>query len=262
MALDELVDYLQGSFSLVFVIISLIIGITILIKYFEFKNRLYILVGISVCGFSFPWIPDSLSFLINLFTQQSLNIGWYFIIGNCFIPIALIAWSMAFTDMIYRQSQKKIVFTVIILSILFEIVFFILYFIELQQPNPFTTENLIGTINPLRPFTVDFGIFIIVYLIIIILYMLVTGVIFAQKSINLEDREVRLKGKLLRAAFITFAVAAVLDASLGMIFENPADPLLAIFVVVVRILLIFSSLEFYGGFLLPRWMKEVLMKKE
>ena len=138
-------------------------------------------------------------------------------------------------------------------SILFEIVFFSLFFIDV---------NLIGVINPLRPFTVDFGIFITVYLLIVILAMVITGVIFAQKSVKLEDREVRLKGKLLRAAFITFAVAAILDSLLGTIFENPADPLLAIMVVVVRILLILSALEFYGGFLLPRWMKEIFMKKE
>jgi len=49
---------------------------------------------------------------------------------------------------------------------------------------------------------------------------------------------------------------------LGMIFEDPTDPLLAIFVVVVRILLMLSAIEFYGGFLLPRWMKEIFMKKE
>ncbi|MFX0105547.1 MAG: hypothetical protein ACFE75_08655 [Candidatus Hodarchaeota archaeon] len=257
----EPVDYLQGSFSLIFVIISLIIGFTILSKFSEFKNRLYILVGIAWIGVSVPWVPDSISFLMNLIVQRSLDTGWYFIIGNCFLPIALITWSIAFTDMIYRQAQKKMVLTVVILSILFEITFFVLFFIELQQPSPFTTDNLIGNINPIRPFTVDFGLFIIVYLIIIILYMLVTGFIFAQKSVKLEDREVRLKGKLLRAAFITFTVAAVLDASLGMIFEDPADPLLAVMVVIVRVLLIFSALEFYGGFLLPRWMKEIFMKK-
>ncbi|MFX1452796.1 MAG: hypothetical protein ACFFCM_18310, partial [Promethearchaeota archaeon] len=85
--------------------------------------------------------------------------------------------------------------------------------------------------------------------------------IFAQKSIKQQDREVKLKGKLLRAAFITFTIAAILDSILGMIFPDPTDPLLAILVVAVRILLIFSALEFYGGFLLPKWMKEIFMKK-
>jgi hypothetical protein len=92
--------------------------------------------------------------------------------------------------------------------------------------------------------------------------MLITGTVFAQKSIKSENREVRLKGKLLRGAFITFTIAAILDSLLGMIFENPTDPLLSIMVVIIRIMLIISALEFYGGFLLPRWMKEILTRGE
>jgi len=248
----ELVDVLQGSFSLIFVGISLIIGLTILSKYFEHKNRLFILVGISWIGVANPWIPDSISFLMNLIVQRSLPRGWYFIIGNVFIPIALLTWLIAYTDMIKRKAQKKVVIITILLSIIFEIVFFTLFFIDM---------DLIGIINPDRPFTVDFGIFITIYLLVIILVMVVTGVIFAQKSVKADEREVKLKGKLLRAAFLTFAVAAILDSLLGTIFEDPTDPLLAIMVVAVRILLIFSALEFYGGFLLPRWMKEIFMKK-
>ncbi|MFX1571368.1 MAG: hypothetical protein ACFFB0_01355 [Promethearchaeota archaeon] len=249
----EIVDYLQGSFSLIFVIISLIIGITILSKYFEYKNRLYILVGISWIGVANPWMPDSISFLMNLLVQESLPVGWYFIIGNCFIPIALLTWLTAFTDMLYKKAQKKILLITLILSVLFEIVFFFFFFINI---------DLIGVINPDRPFTVDFGIFITIYLMIAILVMLITGIMFAQKSIRAEDREVRLKGKLLRAAFITFTIAAVLDSLLGTFFEDPTDPLLSIMVVIVRLLLIFSAFEFYGGFLLPRWMKEIFMKSE
>ena len=248
----ELVDILQGSFSLIFVIISIIIGITILSKYFSQKNRLYILVGISWIGVANPWIPDSISFLMNISVQQSLDVGWYFIIGNCFLPVVLLTWLTAYTDMIKKDAQKKVLIITAALSILFEIVFFSLFYIDI---------SLIGVINPLRPFTVNFGMFITVYLLIVILAMVITGVIFAQKSVKVENREVKLKGKLLRAAFITFAIAAILDSLLGTIFEDPADPLLAIMVVVVRILLIISALEFYGGFLLPKWMKEIFMKK-
>jgi hypothetical protein len=248
----ELVDYLQGSFSLIFVIISLIIGITILTKYFEHKNRLLILVGIAWIGVANPWIPDSISFLMLLFAQIPLNTGLYFIIGNCFLPIALLTWLIAYTDMIRQKAKKKVITITIILSIIFEIIFFSLFFIDI---------NLIGTIDPIsRPFTADFGIFITIYLMIVILVMLVTGVIFAQKSVKSDEREIRLKGKLLRAAFITFTVAAVLDSLLGTIFEDPTDPFLSVMVVVVRILLILSALEFYGGFLLPRWMKEIFIK--
>ncbi|MFW9879616.1 MAG: hypothetical protein ACFFG0_41600 [Candidatus Thorarchaeota archaeon] len=249
----ELIDVLQGSFSLTYVIISLIIGLTILSKYFELKNRLFILVGISWIGVANPWIPDSVSFLMQLIVQEWLPRGWYFIVGNVFIPIALLTWLIAYTDMIKRKAQKKVILITVILSVIFEIVFFVLFF---------TNLDLIGEINPDRPFTVDFGIFITIYLMVVILVMVVTGVSFAQKSVKSDDREVRLKGKLLRAAFLTFTIAAIFDSLLGTIFEDPTDPLLAIMVVIVRILLIFSALEFYGGFLLPRWMKEIFTKKE
>lgn len=249
----QLVDYLQGLFSLIFVIISLIIGFTILSKYSKYKSRLYVLVGISWIGVANPWFPDSISFLMNLIWQQSLNIIWYFIIGNCFIPIALLAWLTAFTDMIGKKRQKSVLSFTIILSLAFEVLFF--YFL-------FTDIDAIGVINPLRPFTVDFGPFILIYLVIVILVMVLTGVIFAQKSVKSDNKEIRVKGKLLRAAFITFTVAAIFDSLLGAIFEDPTDPILAIMVVVIRVLLIFSAIEFYGGFLLPRWMHSIFIREK
>jgi len=229
----QLVDYLQGSFSLIFVLISLFLGLKILFKYPKYKSRLYILVGLSWIGVANPYFPDAISFLMNILIQQSLAVEWYFIIGNCFIPLALLCWFIAYTDMTNKKNQKLIIFLTILYSGLFE----------------FT-----------RPFTVEFGLFITVYLVIIILILLITGIKFAQKSIRSEDRDVRLKGKLLRAAFITFSIAAVLDSLLGMIFGDPTDPLLAIMVVIVRILLIISAFEFYGGFILPRWIHAIFGK--
>jgi len=247
----QVVDYLQGSFSLVFVLISLIIGFTILSKYFKYKSRLYILVGISWIGVANPWFPDSISFIMYLIFQEFLPREWYFIIGNCFIPIALLSWLTAFTDMIGKKKQKIVITITIILSIAFEVMFFYLFFTDI---------NAIGVLS--RPFTVNFGDFILIYLVIVILVMFVTGIVFSQKSAKSDDKEVRVKGKLLRAAFITFTIAAVFDSLLGTIFEDPTDPLLAIMVVIVRVLLIFSAIEFYGGFLLPRWMHSIFIREK
>lgn len=250
----QAVDYLQGSFSLLFVLISLIIGFTILSKYSKYKSRLYILVGISWIGIANPWFPDSISFVMKLISNQFLPNEWYFIIGNCFIPFALLSWLIAFTDMIGKKNQKLVITLTIILSIAFEVTFFYLFFTDI---------NAIGIIDlSSRPFTVDFGDFILIYLVIIIIVMFTTGIIFAKKSVKSEDKEVRVKGKLLRTAFITFTIAAILDASLGMIFGDPTDPLLAIMVVIVRVLLILSAIEFYGGFLLPRWMHAIFIREK
>lgn len=248
----EFVDYLQGSFSLIFVIISLIIGFSILSKYSQYKSRLYILVGLSWIGIATPWFPDSLSFVMNLFFHESLAIEWYFIIGNVTMPVALLVWLIAYTDMINKKKQKLTVILAVLFGIIFETFFFYLLITDIDQ---------IGIISSSRPFTVEFGIFVSMFLMFVILIMFITGMIFAHKSVNSEDRNVRLKGKLLRAAFITFTIAAILDSLLGTIFENPTDPLLAIMVVITRILLIISALEFYGGFILPSWMHDIFTKK-
>ena len=249
----ELVDILQGSFSLIFVCISLIIGFTILSKYSQHKSRLYILVGLSWIGIANPYFPDSISFVMNLLFNQSLAVEWYLIIGNIFIPIALICWLIAYTDMINKKRQTLVVSLTITFSILFEMAFFYIFFTDITQ---------IGVIVPSRPFTVEFGLFLTIYLLVVILILLITGIKFAQKSIRSKEKDIRVKGKLLRAAFITFAIAAIMDSLLGTIFEDPTDPLLAVMVIITRLLLISSAFEFYGGFILPKWMHAIFVKHE
>jgi len=252
----ELVDILHGSFSLLYVIISFAIGLIILFKYLKFKNRLYVLVGLTWIFLSFPWLPDSISFLMNIFVRTSLTEEWYFIIGNVFLPIALISWIIAYTDMINKDKQKLAVAIILIFSIVFEIIFFTLFFIDIR---------LIGSYTTL--FSADLGILLIIFLFITMLIMLITGLQFAQKSIKSEDKEVKLKGKLLRGAFITFTIAALLEKTarsilLGVVFQDPTDPLLTVMLAIVRVLLVLSGFAFYGGFLLPRWIKEIFMRKE
>jgi len=249
----EFVDYLQGSLSLIFVIISLIIGLIILSKYPKSKNKNLILVGLTWWFLATPWFPDSVSFLMNVFIQESLSIEIYFIIGNVFLPFALTCWITAITDMIYKKRKTISVTLILILSAIFEIIFFYLLFTDI---------DLLGVVNPLRPFSADLGIFLTVSFLLTTLIMLVTGLMFAQKSIRSENKEIRLKGKLLRAAFISFTIAVVLEKVarsllIGVVFTDPNLPILSIMLVVVRVLLMLSALEFYGGFILPRWIQAI-----
>jgi len=256
MALDP-VDYLQGSLSLIFVIISLIIGLIILSKYPKSKNKNLILVGLTWWFLATPWVPDSVSFLMNVFVQQSLPIGLYFIFGNVFLPLALICWITAIADMIYKKRKILSVTLISILGVIFEIIFFYLLLTDI---------DLLGVINPLRPFSADLGIFLTVSFLLTTLIMLVTGLIFARKSLRSENKDIRLKGKLLRAAFISFTVAVVLEKVarsllIGVVFTDPNLPILSIMLVVVRVLLMLSAFEFYGGFILPRWIQAIFGRK-
>jgi len=159
--------------------------------------------------------------------------------------------------MVNKKKQGLAVGLIVIFSIIFEVIFFSLFFTDI---------NLLGEIDPLIPFSADFGIFLIVFYFATILIILPTGLYFAQKSIKLENKELRLKGKLLRAAFIIFTIATILEKTarsimIGIVFQDPTDPLLLIMLAVVRVLLMLSAFAFYGGFLLPRWMKELFLKE-
>lgn len=249
----DIVDILQGTLSLIYVVISFVIGLTIISKYGKFKNRLYILVGLCWLSLSTLWLPEAVSFLMSIFITQTLAIEWYLIIGNAFFPVAIVCWIFAYTDMISREKQKLNMALILIYAIVFEVLFF--YYFSLGT-------NYIGVINPLRPFSADLGIFLTVLLLIGFLLLFITGIKFSRKSVKSENKEVSLKGKLLEFAFIAFTIAALLEKTarsilIGTIFPDPTIPLLSVMLVVVRVLLISSAVAFYGGFLLPRWMREI-----
>jgi len=193
---------------------------------------------------------------MSIFIQQTLAIEWYFILGNVFVPVALICWITAYTDMVNKEKQKLAIALIVVFSVVFEVLFFYYFFMDI---------NLIGVISPLRPFSADLGYFLAILLLISFLILFVTGFKFARKSIKSENRDVRIKGELLQFAFVAFTIAAVIEKTLrslliGTIFPDPTVLLFSIMLIVMRLLLIFSAFAFLGGFLLPNWMKKILTK--
>ncbi|MHA2034976.1 MAG: hypothetical protein ACW98X_00995 [Promethearchaeota archaeon] len=241
MVLNSL-DIMNGTFSFIFVMISLVVGFLILLKYFKYKEKIYFLVGATWILISEPWWPSSLSFLVSLGNGVGLPPTIYFLIGNVLIPIAIILWLLAFTDFLLTEKRKLILLIFIIIGIIFEAIFFTLLFI-----NPI----LIGTPN--SPVDVSYSIFIIVFLVIFVLIVVISGLFFARLSLKSDDPEVKLKGKLLFIAFIAFFVGALLDSSIRL---NEVG------VIFVRLILITSAIFWYGGFLLPHWMKKLFLKQK
>ena len=231
-----LTEILQGSFSLIYVIISIIIGVKILIKYFEYKSNQFLLVGITWIGLSTPWWPDSINLILILTTNSILSIEANFIIGTSAMPFMLLVWLKAFTDFAYKEKQKYILIIFLIIGIIFEIIFF--YFL-------FTQPNLIGTFE--TPFQVVYGIYIEIFLVIFLLVIGITGILFGKQSLRSENPEIKLKGKFLIVAFILFTIGAFLDSIVPELF------------IIARIILDISALSFYFGFMLPDWLKEKLL---
>ncbi|MBY8989650.1 MAG: hypothetical protein KGD58_02765 [Candidatus Lokiarchaeota archaeon] len=241
MALSFL-DTLNGVFSLIFVAISLFVGFIILTRYFKYKERVYFLVGATWVLIASPWWPSSLSFLVALSNGTGITEEAYFLIGNIFVPLAVVLWLLAFTEFLYTEKRKLILIIFTIIGLIFEVLFLTILFL-----NP----DFIGELNP--PVDVNYKSFIMIFLIVFLLIVVVTGFLFANLSLKSKDPEVKLKGKLLVIAYITFSVGALLDSSI---------PLNEILIIITRLILILSALCWYGGFLLPKWLKKFLLKKK
>jgi hypothetical protein len=212
-------------------------------KYFKYKEKLLILVGITWIGIVSPWIPSSLSFLIALVNNVGLTAEWYFIIGNASAPIIIFIWMLAFTKFLYKEKQKLILGATVIYSLVFEVLFFIFLV---------TNPLLIGHYDP--PVDVDYRFPFILLVASVIVIIFITGVLFARESLKAPSPELQLKGKFLLAAFISYVIGAILDAII------PLSEISVFIIPITRIILITASIEWYFGFILPERVKNIFIK--
>jgi hypothetical protein len=187
-----------------------------------------------------PWWAVSLSFICTIITGSSLPLAWFFIIGFILLPIGIQFWIMILTDLVFSQKQKEIRLVFATINIIFEIIYIILYFIDF---------SLLGT--PVGTFDVDYSIYMLIYLMILLIIILLTGTKFALESMKSGNPEIKLKGKFLLMAFYSFVIGSfvsILSASNITIL------------IIAKIIVITSSIEFYLGFVLPEFIKKRLIK--
>jgi len=236
----ELIDIANGVLSLMFVITSIFLGIMMIIKYFEAKNKNVLLAGIAWMFISEVWWAVSISFLLVVFTGNALALDLFFFIGFVFLPVAIMIWMIIMTNLMWKSKQKIIlILTGIILASL-EIAF--LYYL-------FTDISKLG--EPVGTFDIKYELFMLVYLSVILLFVIITGLRFAIESFWSENPEIRLKGKFLLVAFLSFVIGAFISIALG---DN------VIILVIAKIIIISSAFEFYCGFILPDSIKKVFLK--
>ena len=235
----EPIEMINGIFGWIYVILSICVGIQIIHIYFKKKDRVYIYIGLTWIGLSTLWLAASISFLLAITTNQIFPPIPYFLIGVAPIPFFLFMWITGFSNLVYKSHKKIIQIIFGIYGILFETIFLYLLF---------TDPSRIGTL--LTPIDTEWGLFMTVYLLLIIVIAIVTGTLFSIRSIESSSPEIRLRGKLLLLAFSIWALGSIIDT----IFDYPIIRLLAL------IVLIIASFLFYITFNLPRFLREKISK--
>ncbi|TFG22886.1 MAG: hypothetical protein EU529_09165 [Promethearchaeota archaeon] len=232
---------ISGLFSLFFVIISLIVGVMLILKYIRYKQRNFLLVGLTWIGMVSIWYPSAINVIIFSFSGSRIPDLLFMAIGNGLIPITTFIWMITFTDLLYKEKQKIILLIFGIISALIEIFFF--YFL-------LTEPSVLGKV--VSPVDATWTLPITLYQIAAIVMVLITGTLIWRESLKSSDPEVILKGKLLLAAVFSFVTGCILE-----IFSDVSIILL----IIGRLILISAAIEFYLGWILPDWIKNRLLKE-
>lgn len=238
--LDQL-EMIHGTFTLIFIIISLLVGIRILLKYFSYQKKEFLTVGLAWIFLSSPWWGSGFSFLSILLIQQTLTPFIYLLLGNAFVPIAILCWIYSFTELAYPHLKKKLLILFLIIYTPYEI--YVIYFLFV---NPSNIAEIVGT------FYAQPKLIIMIYQVLAVLVSFITGIMFSRKSMKSDEAKVALKGKILLVAFIAFTIGAFMDA---------VFPLTPFTLIIVRLILISSAIFYLFGFLLPDKIAELLLKE-
>jgi hypothetical protein len=235
------IDFLNGLFSLIFVTVTIIVGLKIALRYFEIKNRVFLLIGLGWAGLCSAWYPSSISFLCVLITGKGLDPVMYFFIGNVIIHLAATLYILGITDMIYKEKQKIIIGVWAIFGLIYNIYF---YWALLTDP------SIIGTLEGYLDVT--YVRFVSIYLFILIITLFLFTILLGRQSLKSEQPDIKLKGKLILIAITLYVIGAILDATIT---------LTAITLIITRIILISASILFYLAYVMPEFLKRRVTKE-
>ena len=238
----ETTDFVIGLFSVIIVAFNTFTGLTIASKYFKYKRRIFLLMGFAWVLLACPWWPSSTSFILALMTGNGLPVQQYILIGNVCMPIITVFLAVAYADLKYQKNVKTVAIIMIISIIPFEI--YLVYFIIFDVSQLGILHGIVD---------IEYVGFLRYYMIGQVILGVTIGILIAIGNMRSDDPEVRWKGLFLLLAFLLFPLGALTDAIL---------PLTVITVIIFRCVMVLSSILFYFAFLLPNWLKKLLIKEE
>ena len=237
----ELHEIISAFFSLGLIVSFILIGLTISSKYFKHRNRALLFMGLFWIFLSQAWWSSFINVFLILtnINDQGLSPELYFLLTLTLIPFTGFFYIAAMTDLIYKKYQKHFLLIEIISTVGFEI-----FCISSLITNP----SII--ITKTSPTLIVYSIYLISGILGLSAVILIFGFLLSIEALKSDEREMKLKGKILLIAFILFLIGGIMDTMEFTTFLDFLD----------RIILILSAILFYIGFILPDWIKKILIK--
>ncbi len=232
----SLIEFFNGLFSLLTISICFLVGLIIVLKYFQFKKIELLFIGLAWMGVYQPWWPSALAFVLALFNIE-VGLVLYIFIGNIFISLSVFLWFMGFTELILSKRKKLIVGIYTAITILMDI--YIIYFL-------FNDYAVIGQFEGFAD--IKYEPLMSIYLMFINISLAVSVSIMGRESLKSNEKDLKTKGKCLIAASICYFLGGILDVGVFSMIP-PA-------LMISRSILISGSILFYMGFLLPEFIRK------
>jgi len=231
-----------GIFTLIYIIVTLLVALKMIAKYFEVKEKIFLYAGIAYLGAAIPWMGVALNFISIVFFDTIPSMELHFFVHGAILPFTLWLWIVTNLKLsnVKPKKQKIIIGISFVIAIIFQIIYISIIF---------TDTKILGTL--INEIQVDYAPFSELYLLIMAIIMISLGFKIGLRSMKSDIKRVRLKGKLIVYSFILATFTFVLE-----IFV----PIIAI-IILARILVVFTAILFYGGFVLPKWMENLFLKE-
>ena len=189
-------DILNGILGISVVTISIALGFSLLFKYFKNRNKAFILTGLTLIFITSGWYGTSLSFIIAvIFNNDGLPLEAIMLLNFIPLPISLISWVIFFNDIILLKYRGK---WVIGSTIAFTVFFYVVFLVMLSIDVSFVSEK----ISPVD--TKGNNWFLNSFIFVYVAILIITGVRFSWETMNFDDPEMKMKGKILMVAFPSF----------------------------------------------------------
>ncbi len=235
----NLIDLLNGVFSLAAVIFSVFFATIIGAHYFKLKKSEFLyMAGVCVALIS-PWWPHATSFVYALVTGSEKGISpiLYFFLGTVLIPFGVFMWLKVYTKLIQTKKPKLILAIGVVYLTFYEIAVFIMLAL-----NP----ALLGELVPPISVHYSYGLYAIYMPGVVI--ALITSFNFCMISMKSDIPDIKLRGKLILLGLIILFTGALMAAFLSME---------VVFLIVSRVLIVLSGALLYIGLIMPNWAKKI-----
>ena len=234
-------EIINGILTSIFVFVSILIGLRIILKYNKHQIKELITVGFGMILISTHWWGNSFSFLLYIAFHYELETVPHLIIENIFTPIALILWVYSICSLAFPTKIKMSLLIITPVCIIYYLCLFIGLIVD--------PEILV---IPLSRFDTRSTI-LLLYLKISALFVFITyTVLFGLNLIKDGDTIIQWKGKFLFLAIVFYSLGAIGSMFLFSLAE----------LVILRLLLILSSILFYFSFFIPDPLRKWVIKNE